>query len=91
MGYKVELSERAQKQLDKLDETIARMILKWLKKNIDDSDDPRICEKALKGELASYWRYRVGDYRILCTIDDGKLIVQVITVDNRRNVHDRNR
>lgn len=89
MGYKVELSERAQKQLDKLDETIARMILKWLKKNIDDSDDPRIHGKALKGELASYWRYRVGDYRILCTIDDGKLIVQVITVDNRRNVYDR--
>lgn len=89
MGYKVELSERAQKQLDKLDETIARMILKWLKKNIDDSDDPRTHEKALKGELASYWRYRVGDYRILCTIDDGKLIVQVITVDNRRNVYDR--
>lgn len=91
MGYKVELSERAQKQLDKIDEIIARMILKWLKKNIDDSDDPRIREKALKGELASYWCYRVGDYRILCTIDDGKLIVQVITVDNRRNVYDRNR
>lgn len=60
MGYKVELSKRAQKDLDKLDGTVVRMILKWLKKNICDSDDPRIHGKALKGNLAGNCRYRVG-------------------------------
>ena len=88
MGYRVELSKRAQKDLDKFDETIVRMILKWLKKNIDNSDDPRIHGKALKGNLAGYWRYRVGSYRIICTIEDDRLIVQVITINNRRNVYD---
>ena len=88
MGYKVELSKRAQKELDKLDETAARMILKWLKKNIDGSEDPRIHGKALKGNLAGYWRYRVGMYRIICTIDDGVLVVQVITVVHRSNAYD---
>jgi len=88
MGYRVELSKRAQKDLDKFDGTIVRMILKWLKKNIDNSDDPRIHEKALKGNLAGYWRYRVGSYRIICTIEDDRLIVQVITINNRRNVYD---
>ena len=89
MGYKVELSKRAQKDLDKLDGTVVRMILKWLKKNIDDSNDPRIHGKALKGNLAGYWRYRVGDYRIICTIEDDRLIVQVITINNRSNVYER--
>ena len=88
MGYRVELSKRAQKDLDKFDETIVRMILKWLKKNIDNSDDPCIHGKALKGNLAGYWRYRVGSYRIICTIEDDRLIVQVITINNRRNVYD---
>ena len=88
MGYRVELSKRAQKDLDKFDGTIVRMILKWLKKNIDNSNDPRIHEKALKGNLAGYWRYRVGSYRIICTIEDDRLIVQVITINNRRNVYD---
>ncbi|MBQ2763009.1 MAG: type II toxin-antitoxin system RelE/ParE family toxin [Candidatus Methanomethylophilaceae archaeon] len=88
MGYRVELSKRAQKDLDKFDGTIVRMILKWLKKNIDNSDDPRIHEKALKGNLAGYWRYRVGSYRIICTIEDDRLIVQVITINNRRNVYE---
>lgn len=88
MGYRVELSKRAQKDLDKFDGTIVRMILKWLKKNIDNSGDPRIHEKALKGNLAGYWRYRVGSYRIICTIEDDRLIVQVITINNRRNVYD---
>ena len=88
MGYRVELSKRAQKDLDKFDGTIVRMILKWLKKNIDNSDDPRIHGKAFKGNLAGYWRYRVGSYHIICTIEDDRLIVQVITINNRRNVYD---
>ncbi len=91
MAYKVGLSKNAEKQLHKLDEPIAKMILKWLKKNVDGSDDPRSHGKALQGTLSEYWRYRVADYRILCVIDEDRLIVQAITIDNRRNAYERNR
>ena len=88
MVYRVELSEGAKRQLKKLDDSVAKMILKWLKKNVDGSDDPRVHGKSLQGNLSEYWRYRVGDYRILCIIDDGKLIVQAISIGNRKNVYD---
>ena len=89
MVYKVELSDLAKKQLKKLDDSVAKMILKWLKKNVDGCDDPRIHGKSLEGNLSEYWRYRVGDYRILCIIDDGRLIVQAISIGNRKNVYNR--
>ena len=88
MVYRVELSEGAKRQLKKLDDSVAKMILKWLKKNVDGSDDPRVHGKSLQGNLSEYWRYRVGDYRILCIIDDGKLIVQAISIGNRKDVYD---
>lgn len=89
MAYRVELSDLAKKQLKKLDDSVAKMILKWLKKNIDGSEDPRIQGKSLEGTLSEYWRYRVGDYRILCIIDDGRLIVQAISIGNRKSVYNR--
>ena len=89
MVYKVELSDLAKKQLKKLDDSVAKMILKWLKKNVDGCDDPRVHGKYLEGNLSEYWRYRVGDYRILCIIDDGRLIVQAISIGNRKNVYNR--
>ena len=89
MVYKVELSERAEKQLHKLDPPIARMILKWLKKNVDGSSDPRVHGKALQGNLSNYWRYRVGDHCIICSIQDDKLIVIAISIENRRTVYDQ--
>lgn len=89
MGYELALSEKAQKDLAGIDGRDVRLILRWLKKNVADCDDPRAHGKALKGELRDYWRYRVGDYRILCIIDDGQLVVIAVTIGNRRNVYDR--
>lgn len=89
MGYKVEFSPKAEKELNKLDQTVIALILKWLKKNVDGSEDPRIHGKPLKGRLSGYWRYRVGDYRIICTIQDDKLIVLVVTKENHSTVYDR--
>ena len=80
MAYKVEISRNASRQLDKLDRPIAVMILKWLKKNVDGTEEPRSHWKALQGDLSGYWRYRVGDYRIICTIDDSRVVVQAIEI-----------
>jgi mRNA interferase RelE/StbE len=84
-AYRVEWAERAVKQLDKLDRTVARAIVRFLEDRLHGIDDPRAVGKPLRAERL--WRYRVGDYRILCHIDDGALIVLVVELGHRREVY----
>lgn len=77
MAWRIELSETANKQLAKLDKTEARRITKFLRERLVASDNPRIVGKALSGPLGGLWRYRVGDYRLICEIQDGVLCVLV--------------
>lgn len=89
MAWQVKLTATARKNLDKLDKQIALRITKFLRERIATLDDPRSSGKALSGSVfCSYWRYRVGDYRIICDIQDGELCVLVIDVGNRKEVYD---
>lgn len=85
--WRVELTKRARKQLDKLDPNQSRIILSWLKKNLDGCADPRAHGKALTGDFAGQWRYRMGDYRILCEPHDGELIVLALNVIYRSKAY----
>lgn len=87
MAWKIEYAGTARKQLRKLDKAMARRILDFMDERVAASDDPRLVGKALKGPLGDLWSYRVGDFRILCDIQDGKLIVLVLQVGNRREVY----
>lgn len=87
MAWEIKLTKTAQKQLAKLGGAEALRITKFLRERIEPSDNPRISGKALTGPLGGLWRYRVGDYRIICEIDDGVLIVLVLEVGNRREVY----
>lgn len=87
MAWRIELSETANKQLAKLDKTEARRITKFLRERLVASDNPRIVGKALSGPLGGLWRYRVGDYRLICEIQDGVLCVLVLKIGNRREVY----
>ena len=88
MAWKVELSTLAQKNLDQLDPQIARRILAFLHERVAVLDDPRSIGQALKGaELGAFWKYRVGDYRIISSIEDGALKILVVRVGNRREVY----
>ncbi len=87
MAWRIELSETANKQLAKLDKTEARRITKFLRERLVASDNPRIVGKALSGPLGGLWRYRVGDYRLICEIQDGVLCVLVLKIGNRRDVY----
>ena len=88
MAWKVELSEAADRELDKLDRQIATRILKFLHGRVARLDDPRSIGEALKGSsLGNFWKYRVGDFRIICDIQDKKLLVLVLRVENRREVY----
>ena len=88
MVWRIELTETAAKQISKLDKGEAKRITAFLRQRLATLTDPRSTGKALTGpQLGSYWRYRVGDYRIICDIQDGKLCVLVIEVGNRREIY----
>lgn len=88
MAWRIELTETAAKQIGKLDKGEAKRITAFLRQRLATLTDPRSTGKALTGpQLGSYWRYRVGDYRIICDIQDGKLCVLVIEVGNRREIY----
>ena len=87
MSWVYRFDERALKELRKLGKQAQREIIGYLDERITGTDDPRRFGKGLKADLAGLWRYRVGDYRILCQIKDGELIVLVVAVGHRRNVY----
>ena len=86
MRYSVEFSKRALKDLKKLDRTTAALILGWIRKNLEGCEDPRIHGKGLTSDRSGQWRYRVGDYRLLADIQDGKLIILMMTIGHRSEV-----
>ena len=83
---KVILTETFKKQLKKLDAAISKRVLDYLEQ-IELLDNPRSRGKALTSNLSGLWRYRVGDYRILCRIRDDKLIITVIEIGHRSTVY----
>lgn len=87
MAWTVEYAETAKKQLRKLDKLAARRILDFMDERVAESDDPRTMGKALKGPLGELWRYRVGDYRVICDIQDGRLTVLALQIGNRREIY----
>lgn len=86
-GYSLVYSKKALKQLKKLDKKDASFILGYIEKTLMNADDPRSQGKALTGNKKGLWRYRIGNYRAICEIDDGKLIVLVLSVGHRREVY----
>lgn len=88
MAWKIELDPAAERELGKIDPPIARRILAFLHRRVAQLDDPRSLGEALKGaRLGAFWKYRVGDYRIIASIEDGALRVLVVRIGNRREVY----
>lgn len=87
MAWTIDYAETAKKQLRKLDPQSARRILDYLDERIANAQNPRDSGKALTGPLGSFWRYRVGEYRIICDIQDGRLRVLVVQIGNRKEVY----
>lgn len=88
MAWKVEIDLAAERDLGKLDPQIARRILVFLHDRVAKLDDPRSIGDALKGDkLGDFWKYRVGDYRIISSIEDGALRILVVRIGNRREVY----
>ena len=87
MTWEIDYTSTAKAQLRKLDKQMARRILDYMDERIAGKGNPRNMGKALTGKLGDLWRYRVGDYRIICEIQDNALRVLVVQVGNRSEVY----
>lgn len=87
MRYSVQYSKQAIKELKKLDRFTRQMIYSWIDKNLSDCEDPRQHGKALTANRKGQWRYRIGDYRLICDIQDDKLVILALTVGHRRDIY----
>ena len=88
MAWAVEFAPAAAKDLRRLDRTTAQRLLKFLDERIRHGGDPRAIGEALRGErLGAYWKYRIGDYRLVCRIEDARFIVTVVRVGHRGDVY----
>lgn len=88
MAWIIRYTESSSKQLKKLDKQTALRVLDYMDERVTVSDDPRSLGKNLKGpKIGEYWRYRVGDIRVICNIVDGQMMVLVIDVGNRREAY----
>lgn len=87
MAWTIDYAETAKGQLRKLDKQTARRIVDYMDERIADLDNPRSTGKALTGPFGGLWRYRVGDCRVICEIQDGALRVLVVQIGNRREIY----
>jgi len=87
LSWRIEFDARAAKELRALDRPTRRRILEFLRERVAGDENPRRVGLALKGQATPLWRYRVGDYRLVCSIEDDRLIVLVVRVGHRREVY----
>ena len=86
MQYRVELTDRVIKQLKKIDKHTSALIMGWIEKNLDGCENPRIHGKGLTANRTGQWRYRIGDYRLICEIKDEEVLILVLEVGHRREI-----
>ncbi len=84
MNYSIEVSERFEKEFKKLDKYTQKMIKAWIEKNLSNTENPRVFGKGLSADKAGLWRYRIGDYHLICEIIDKKLVILALTIGHRK-------
>lgn len=89
MAWTIEYTDTARAQLRKLDEQVARRILDYMDERVAPSEDPRRTGRLLTGPLGGLWRYRVGDCRVVCDVQEAAVRVLVVRIGNRRDVYRR--
>ena len=87
MSYHVETTARFDKEFKKLDKYTQQMIKSWIVKYLQNCEDPRAHGKGLTANKSGQWRYRIGDYRLLCLIQDKELIILALTVGHKRDIY----
>ena len=87
MSYRVETTARFDREFKKLDRYTQRMVKAWIEKHLVGCDDPRVHGKGLTANRSGQWRYRIGDYRMICLIEDERLIILALSIGHRSNIY----
>ena len=87
MIYTVRFSEKAYKQLSRLDKPVQKLILNWLTKNLEGTPNPRLKGKARASNHCWEWRSRIGDYRLIANIQDDTVIILIIAIGHRKDIY----
>jgi mRNA interferase RelE/StbE len=87
LAWTVEFLVSAQRQLEKLDRSTQQRITTFFHQRVLKADDPRQLAKTLRGDKGGLWRFRIGDYRAICKIEEEHLIVLVLDVGHRREIY----
>jgi len=87
MGWKTRFSVEAERQFSRLDRTVQVRLTKFLLTRIQTSENPRRIGEALKGRLGEYWKYRAGDYRLICDVEDATRTVWVLKIGDRKEIY----
>ena len=87
MKYSLETTPRFDKEFKKLDRYTQRIIKSWIEKNLEGCENPRQQGKGLTANRSVQWRYRIGDYRLICQIEDNKLIILALSVGHRKEIY----
>ena len=87
LAWMINYTTTARRQLRKMDKSVAKWIVDYMDERVATLSDPRTAGKALRGKLSNFWRYRVGDYRIICELEDKKLTILILDVDHRKSVY----
>jgi mRNA interferase RelE/StbE len=88
LAWLIKFDPRATKELKKLDQVAQKRIITYMKKQVALENNPRLFGKSLTGDKQGLWRYRVGDYRVICELLDEEITVLVIKVGHRQSVYD---
>jgi len=88
MSYYIETTAHFDKEFKKLYNYTTRIIKSWIEKNSVDCTDPRQHGKGLTSNRSGQWRYRIGDYRLICIIEDDRLIITALNIGHRKNIYD---
>ena len=88
MSYRVEVTPRFEREFKKLDRYTQKMLKAWIDKNLIGCLDPRVHGKGLTANRSGQWRYRIGDYRLICLIEDNELVILALSVGHRREVYE---
>ena len=88
MSYKVEVTATFEREFKKLDRYTQKMIKAWIEKNLVGCSDPRAHGKGFTANRSGQWRYRIGDYRLICEIKDGELVILALSLGHRREIYE---
>ena len=87
MKYKVIIRQKAEKQLNKLDDSMKLKNMRYIKQNLNNTDNPKKFGKALRYNLKGFWRYRVENYRIIVKIEKYELVILIVQIDKKDKIY----